>query len=88
MIFFFCFIIKVIINKITEKIKRHIKSSLNNEFFKINDEKKYEQIVKSCVNNVLKYESNEQFFERNIDKKNKREIIHNSIQLPKTIPKR
>ena len=84
----FCFIKRDIINKITEKKKRNIKSSLKKEFFKTFDEETYKKTVRIFVNNVFKYENREQLFIINIDKKNRKKIRQNSIQLLRTLPKR
>ena len=81
----FCFFIRDIIQKNRLKMKRLIKFSLKKVFFNTNDENKYKMIVNSCVNNILRYESNEQDFEINIDNINKMITIPNSIQFPITL---
>ena len=63
----FCFVIRDIIQKTRLKMKRLIKFSLKIVFFKTNDENIYKKIVNSCVNTILRYESNEQHFEINTD---------------------
>ena len=83
----FCFVIRDIIQKTRLKMKRLIKFSLKIVFFKTNDENIYKKIVNSCVNTILRYESNEQHFEINTYNKNKIKTTPNSIKFPITLRK-